>query len=82
MEKILGLRYKLRMMGVEINGTTSIFCDNGLVVKSAYNPEATLKKNNLSIAYHKYRECFAVGVADKYFIYSEENWKKYKMNVR
>ena len=63
MEKIIGLRYKLRMMSVEINEPTSIFCDNESVVKSACNPEATLKKKNLTIAYHKCREYVAVRVA-------------------
>jgi len=43
------------------------------VVKSAINPEATLKKKNVSIAYHKCRECFAAGVANIYFVYSVEN---------
>ena len=73
MEKIIGVRYKLRMMGVEINEPASIFCDNESVAKSEVNPEATLKKKKLSIAYRKCRECFAAGVADIYFIYSEDN---------
>ena len=73
MEKIIGLRYKLRMMGVEIDGPASIFCDNESVTKSAANPEATLKKKNLSIAYHKCRDFFAAGVADIYFLDSVEN---------
>ena len=39
MEKIIGLRYKLRVMGVEIYGPASIFFDNESVVKSAVNPD-------------------------------------------
>ena len=72
-EKVIGLRYKLRMMGVSIDGPASIFCDNESVVKSAVNPDATLKKKNISIAYHKCRESFAAGVANIYFVFSEEN---------
>jgi len=71
-EKIISLRYKLRMIGVEINEPASIFCDNVSVVKIAVNSNVTLKKKNLSIAYHKCREFFAAGVADIYFTYSEE----------
>ena len=60
------------MIGVEINEPASIFCDNVSVVKIAVNSNVTLKKKNLSIAYHKCREFFAAGVADIYFTYSEE----------
>ena len=73
MEKLIGLRYKLRMMGVALDGPANVFCDNDSVVKSAINPEATLKKKNVSIAYHKCCECFAAGVPDIYFVYSDEN---------
>ena len=72
-EKIIGLRYKLRMMGVPIEGPTNVFCDNDSVAKSATNPEATLSKKNVSIAYHKCRESFAAGVMNIYFQYSEDN---------
>ena len=58
-EMVEGLRYKLRMMGVEIQGPTSIFCDNDLVVKNAANPESTLKKRHNAIAYHRVRESIA-----------------------
>ena len=73
MGKIIGLRYKLRMIDVEINEPASIFCDKESVVESVVNSEATLKKKNLSISYHKCRKYFAAGVADIYFMYSEEN---------
>ena len=73
MEKIIGLRYKLQMMGVELDGPANIFGDNESVIKNPINPEATLKKKNLSIAYHKCRECFASGIANLYFVRSEEN---------
>jgi hypothetical protein len=35
METIKGLRYKLRMMGVKIEGLTNVFCDNDSIVKNA-----------------------------------------------
>jgi hypothetical protein len=56
-----GLRYKLRMMGVEIDGPTSVFCDNASVVQNSSNPESTLKKKHNAIAYHRVREAIAAG---------------------
>ena len=32
-----------------------------------------LKKKNVSIAYHKVRECFVAGIINVYFQYSEDN---------
>ena len=72
-EKIIGLRYKLRMMGVPLDGPANVFCDNDSVAKSSTNPEATLDKKNISIAYHKCREAFAAGITNIYFQYSEDN---------
>jgi hypothetical protein len=61
-ELIEGLRYKLRMMGIEIQGATNLFCDNDAVVKSATKPESTLKKRHNAIAYHRVRESQAAEV--------------------
>jgi hypothetical protein len=57
-----GLRYKLRMMGVQVDGPTNVFCDNELVVKNSTKPESTLKKKNNAIAYHRVREAQAAGI--------------------
>jgi hypothetical protein len=58
---IEGLRYKLRMMGVELDESTSIYCDNEAVVKSTTAPESTLKKKHNAICYHRAREAQAAG---------------------
>lgn len=58
-EMIEGLRYKLRMMGVPIDGPTNIYCDNESVVKSSTRPESTLKKKHAAINYHRIREAQA-----------------------
>jgi hypothetical protein len=58
-ELIEGLRYKLRMMGIPLDGSTNIFCDNEAVVKNTTKPESTLKKKNNAIAYHRVREAQA-----------------------
>jgi hypothetical protein len=58
-ELIESLRYKLRMFGVPIEGSTNIFCDNEAVVKNTTMPESVLKKKHHSIAYHRSREAVA-----------------------
>ena len=67
------MRYKLRMMGIPIDGPANIFADNESVVKSSMNPESTLSKKHVSIAYHLTREAFAAGIVVVYFVYSKEN---------
>jgi hypothetical protein len=58
---IEGLRYKLRMFGIPIEGPTDIFCDNEAVTKNCGIPESTLQKKHHSIAYHRNREAVAAG---------------------
>ena len=61
-DMIEGLRYKLRMMGIPVNGPTSVFCDNKSVVKNLTAPELMLKKRHNAIAYHRAREAQAAGI--------------------
>ena len=51
-EHVRGLRYKLRMMGVQISGPTDVYGDNMSVIKNTQHPESTLKKKLNSICYH------------------------------
>ena len=60
-EFIKALRYKLRMFGVPIDGTTDIFCDNKSLTRNCSDPISTLKKKHHSIAYHRNREAVAAG---------------------
>jgi hypothetical protein len=53
------LRYKLRMMGICIEGPTNTFVDNKSVVDNTTIPESTFNKKHNSIAYHKCRESVA-----------------------
>jgi hypothetical protein len=48
-DMIEGLRYKLRMMGIPLDGSTSVFCDNEGVVKNTTAPESPLKKKHVAI---------------------------------
>jgi len=61
-EMVEGLRYKLRMMGIEVEGATNIFCDNESVVKNSTRPESTLKKKHNAVSYHRVREAQAAGI--------------------
>jgi hypothetical protein len=55
------LRYKLRLMGVTIDGPTYVNGDNMSVVHSTRRPESVLKKNSNTICYHAVRESVAMG---------------------
>jgi hypothetical protein len=61
LESLKGLQYKLRMMGVPIDGLSLIYGDNMLVIHNPQQPESTLKKKSNSIAYHSVRESVAMG---------------------
>jgi hypothetical protein len=61
-EQCEALRYKLRMMGIPVDGATNVFCDNESVFKNASKPESTLKKKHNAIAYHRTREAIAAGI--------------------
>ena len=61
-ELIEGLRYKLRMLGVPLDGPTNVFGDNQLVINNATIPESPLKKKHVAICYHCLREACAAGV--------------------
>ena len=55
-ELVEGLRYKLVMMGVPLDGRAYIKADNMSVVHNCSNPASQLKKKSNSIAYHYVRE--------------------------
>ena len=56
-----GLRYKLRMMGIPLDGPAQVKADNMSVVRNSSVPESMLKKKSNSIAYHYVREKAAAG---------------------
>jgi hypothetical protein len=55
-EYLRGMRYKLRMMGIAVNGPYYISGDNQSVLANTTEPGSTLKKKSQSIAYHFVRE--------------------------
>jgi len=60
-EQLEGLRYRLRMMGIPLQGTANTFCDNGSVVNNVTDSTSTLTKKHNALAYHKVRETVAAG---------------------
>jgi hypothetical protein len=71
-EKLRGLCYKLRMMGIPLTGPTYIFADNKSQVTNATIPESLKKKCN-SICYHAVQESVAMGESLITHIKSEDN---------
>ena len=51
-EANVALQYKIKMMGLEIEGETNIFSDNQSVVLNTQLPESMFKKRHNHIAYH------------------------------
>jgi hypothetical protein len=60
-DMIEGLRYKLRMMGIPLDRSTSVFCDNKGMVKNTMAPKSPLKKKHVAICYHRCCEVLAAG---------------------
>ena len=61
-EIVKALRYKLRMMGVPVEGPENIFCDNEAVVQNTTVPESRLGKKHISICYNVVREAVAAKI--------------------
>ena len=54
-EEIAAMRYKLRMLGIPIDGPAKILCDNKSVVDNSSKLSSKLNKKHNSIAYHAVR---------------------------
>eukprot|EP00557_Chaetoceros_sp_GSL56_P014199 CAMPEP_0176484462 /NCGR_PEP_ID=MMETSP0200_2-20121128/4466_1 /TAXON_ID=947934 /ORGANISM="Chaetoceros sp., Strain GSL56" /LENGTH=360 /DNA_ID=CAMNT_0017880935 /DNA_START=761 /DNA_END=1843 /DNA_ORIENTATION=- len=72
-EMVEALRYKLKMFGVPILGTSSVFCDNKSVVTNTSVPSSVLNKRHNAICYHRVREAQAAGIIRVGWIPGTEN---------
>ena len=72
-EYVRALRYKLRMMGIPVEGAAFIFGDNKSVLANTMNPGSTLKKKCAAVAYHLVREGVARGEWITAWISTHEN---------
>ena len=53
---VRGLRYKLRMIGIPIQGPSYVYGNNNSVLINTSQPDSTLKKKSSSIAFNWCRE--------------------------
>jgi hypothetical protein len=72
-EAIMEYRYKLRMLGIDIDSPAILLIDNQSVVANTTLPSSTIKKKHNSIAYHRMREAVAAGIIKVGFIKSTTN---------
>jgi Reverse transcriptase (RNA-dependent DNA polymerase) len=72
-ELIKGMRYKLRMLGIPLDGPAQLKMDNMSVVLNTSAPESTLKKKSNARAYHFVRECVAANIVEISFETSKTN---------
>ena len=72
-EQQIGLRYKLRMMGVKVEKCSTVLGDNQAVITNMQLPSSTLKKKHNACAFHKCREAVAAGFTRFGHVSSEEN---------
>ncbi|CAJ1933829.1 unnamed protein product [Cylindrotheca closterium] len=72
-ELLEGLRFKLRMMGIPIQGYCHTCVDNMSVVKNSSVPESQLKKKSNAVAYHYIRSRCAIDILRIEWIISAEN---------
>ncbi|CAJ1957345.1 unnamed protein product [Cylindrotheca closterium] len=72
-ELLEGLRFKLRMMGVPIQGYFYSCVDNMSVVKNSSVPESQLKKKSNAVAYHYNCSRCAIDILQIEWIISAEN---------
>ena len=59
-EALRGIRYKLRTMGVSIDGPSYVYGDNMSVINNTSKPTSCLNKKSNSICYHFIREAVAM----------------------
>ena len=72
-EYLRGLRYKLRMMGIPVEGPSYVFGDNKSVLTNSCVPDSVLRKKSNSIAYNFVREGSAMGEWTMAYVNTKEN---------
>jgi hypothetical protein len=60
-EIVQDIRYKLKIMGIPLEGPAHMRVDNMPVVNNTTSPDSMLRKKSNSIAYHFVRESVAAG---------------------
>ena len=73
-DTLRGIHYKLRMMGVPVDGPSYVYGDNMSVINNMQKPEFVLKKKSNSICYHAIRESVAMGESLTAHIATSDNY--------
>ena len=68
-ENLIGLRYKLCMFGVPLEGPCNVFCDTEPVTNASMCADVTLKRKHIAISYHQSREAVAAGIMLVFYEY-------------
>jgi hypothetical protein len=72
-EAIMDIRYKLRMLGVPLDGPALMLGDNMSVILNTTVPSSPLKKKHQAVSYHRIREAIAAKVIRFAHIESKNN---------
>lgn len=67
-EEAVAITSLLKSVGVLIEYKLRILGDNKGVINNSIIPGSTVKKKHTSIAYHKVRECIAIGLCNACYI--------------
>ena len=74
------IRYKLRMFGVPIKGSTLLFGDNESMVNQVTKPHYTLKKRHLANCYHRVREAVSCKIVN--IVHCASGWNLADMGTK
>ena len=73
-EIVMEFRYKIRMLGVPMEGPSFLLGDNMSIIISSTLPSSTLKKKHNVISYHAVREAVAAGIIQLAHVKSQDNY--------
>ena len=72
-ESIIDFTYRLRMLGVPLDGSSVLSRDNQSMIMNTTVPGSALKKRHSAVAYHRIREAVASGIVNIIHCRSETN---------
>ena len=80
-DTLRGIRYKLQMTGVPVNGPSYIYRDNMSVINNTQKPESVLKKKSNSICYHAICGSVAMGESLTAHVTTSDNFADLAMKM-
>ena len=73
-EHAVTIRYHLRSMGITVNEPSCVYIDNRATTLNTNDPDSTLNKKNIALAYHFVREHVSGKVVKVHKIKTEDNY--------